>query len=83
MISLLSFSQHDSTFIQKELKSYRADIVVRSGMGLVAHTIGFMGLINSYTSDPLRWNSFIIYNSVGITFDILAITKFIQYRKYK
>ena len=82
LTSVVSFSQNDS-LLREELKLQQQDIVIKSSTGVLCHVIGVLHLINGSKNDPSTYNSFLLYNSVGLFFDVLAIIDLIQYKQFK
>ena len=84
LISLFSniIVAQDSLIIQ-ELKNYKEEIAIKSGFAIYLHGIAFISFKNSPINDPNTWNNVLIYSSIGLVFDVLAIAKFCKYRNYK
>jgi hypothetical protein len=87
VINLSSYSQVDSAKIIKELREdirmYKLDGWTQLGVGLFAHGLGCSSFISGPLSDPDVASGFIMYNTIGVSFDVLAIVQFTKARKLK
>jgi hypothetical protein len=81
-----SYSQADSVKIEK-MEAERYDLLeggsFKLTMGVFSHAIGTTHVIFGFDGDPGIYYAFGIYNSFGITFDVLAIRDFVKARKKK
>ncbi len=71
------------SLIAQELKNYKEEIAIKSGFAIYLHGIAFISLKNSSINDLSTWNNVLIYSSMGLAFDVLAIVKLCKYRNYK
>jgi len=89
IVGLNSYSQEvaDSTRIKqlrKEVRLLNQDAWGFMGMGVIAHGIGFGVFVNPQPlKDPNNVGIFALNNTIGISLDVLVITKFRRIRKKK
>lgn len=68
---------------EKQIKHYRNDGFMRLSIGVFSHTMAHLHLISGPLSEPNVMNPYLLYNTIGITFDVFAIIQFTRARKLK
>ena len=86
MIALSAVSQRecDSIAFKREIidaKHMKSDAFVKFGVGGFAHAVGFQELIGGPLSDPNVRSGFILYNSIGLSFDVLTVIQLVRAKR--
>lgn len=76
-------SGSDSLKYEQESNTYKEEILIKSSISLYTHFMGTIPLFMENVDKLDALNYCIIYNSVGLVFDIFIIIECNKYKKFK